>query len=149
MGSQPTFLEGTLFRLNFDKHAFGDSSYVKNYLTASKGTSFNNINYKIYGPFYIEDSVVAINFSTNDSLVRPNRIAVSTTPLQLVHLKFRVKNCQATAKMKFVDPVICDILTGFKVTEWSLAFVAHKNASPGFKILKSAAVKPFNCVTDF
>ena len=114
-GTQPTFLEGTLFRLNFDKHAFGDSSYVKNYLTASKGTSFNNINYKIYGPFYIEDSVVAINFSTNDSLVRPNRIAVSTTPLQLVHLKFRVKNCQATAKMKFVDPVICDILTGFKL----------------------------------
>jgi hypothetical protein len=32
-----------------------------------------------------------------------------------MHVKFKIKSCQATAKMKFVDPVICDILTGYKL----------------------------------
>lgn len=116
-GTSNTFFDQTLLRFNYSKQIFGDSLYFKGGVTATRGSSLNNINYKLYQGDVINDnnlfvdSVVYFQVGTNDSLARPNRITLTTTAIQLVHLKFKIKNCAPTAKMQFVDIVRMDIFT--------------------------------------
>lgn len=116
-GTQNTFFHQTLLRFNYSKQVFGDSLYFRGGVNATRGSSFNNINYILLqgdvqnDNFQLVDSVIYFLISSNDSLVRPNRITLTTTPIQLVHLKFKIKNCAPTAKMQFIDIPRMDIFT--------------------------------------
>jgi len=111
-GNSVTYLNGLLVRFNYDKYAFGDSVFKHNAISATLGTSFNNINYKIYlaPQSDISDTVVSIPFGMNDSLTNVNRVAVSTTPLQLMHIKLLIKNCVAAAKMQLTDKTLTSLV---------------------------------------
>ena len=124
--TQPKYLNDLLVRYNYDKYVFGNSVASAGNATATLGTTYNSINYKIYGGAVdANDSVIALSFGANDSLVRPNRIALSSSPTQLMHLKLKINNCVATTKMAFDYKFVMALETDY-VLNANDSVYAHK-----------------------
>lgn len=102
--SSSTYLDNAIVTLYYDVAAFGTNVVANNNITVTKGSAFSNACY--FNPqTYINDAAtfsVTIPFGTTYQPIM-NRVLITSTPIQMMHVSMEIANCNVGADVKFAD----------------------------------------------
>lgn len=104
-GTNGTWFDNVLMRIDYNPSAFGTNIVANNKITITKGSSFNTPTYIDPDANVIDQTAttIGIPFGSDFNQTSLVRTAVGSSAQQLVHIKIEVKTCGTNTNIGFTD----------------------------------------------
>lgn len=113
-----TYFDNCLIRLQYSGSAFGTDVVANNNITITRGPLFNNSTYTDPNVDMIDQSstVVGIPMGTDFTQSSWNRTALTIFPIQLMHIKMEIQNCNQLMGINFTDVSFTPMFSYYSTT---------------------------------
>jgi hypothetical protein len=112
-----TYLDNAILHIKYNSAVFGTNAVANNKVTVTKGTSFNTATY-IDPNLYMNNGVdtIFIPFGSDPGQTSWNRTLITSSAIQLMHIKIEIQNCGQFSDLQFTNTSFTSFFSWYTTT---------------------------------